>query len=80
MPTLQYGMPGKGFQGEMFYTAPNPPYGAVFTYYLKDGLKTLKQKRADAEEAAEKAGQPITLSDAGRSCAPRRRKRRRRFC
>ena len=59
-PTLQFGMPGQGFQGEMFYTAPNPPYGAVFTYYLKDGLKTLKQKRTDAEAAAEKAGQPIT--------------------
>ena len=59
-PTLQYGMPGKGFQGEMLYTAPNPPYGAVFTYRLKDGLKTLTQKRADAEAAAEKAGQPIT--------------------
>ena len=60
VPTLQYGMPGKGFQGEMLYTAPNPPYGAVFTYRLKDGLKTLKQKRTEAEAAAEKAGQPIT--------------------
>ena len=60
VPTMQYGMPGKGFQGEMLYTAPNPPYGAVFTYRLKDGLKTLKQKRTDAEAAAEKAGQPIT--------------------
>jgi photosystem II stability/assembly factor-like uncharacterized protein len=63
-PTLQFGMPGQGFQGEMFYTAPNPPYGAVFTYYLKDGLKTLKQKRTDAEAAAEKAGQPITYPTA----------------
>ena len=60
VPTMQYGMPGKGFQGEMLYTAPNPPYGAVFTYRLKDGLKTLKQKRTEAEAAAEKAGQPIT--------------------
>jgi photosystem II stability/assembly factor-like uncharacterized protein len=59
VPTMQYGMPGKGFQGEMLYTAPNPPYGAVFTYRLKDGLKTLKQKRTEAEAAAEKAGQPI---------------------
>ena len=59
VPTMQYGMPGKGFQGEMLYTSPNPPYGAVFTYRLKDGLKTLKQKRTDAEAAAEKAGQPI---------------------
>jgi photosystem II stability/assembly factor-like uncharacterized protein len=60
VPTLQYGMKGKGFQGEMFFTAPNPPYGAVLTYRLKDGLKTLKQKRTDAEAAAEKAGQAIT--------------------
>jgi photosystem II stability/assembly factor-like uncharacterized protein len=60
VPTVQYGMAGKGFQGEMLYTAPNPPYGAVFTYRLKDGLKTLKQKRSEAEAAAEKAGQPIT--------------------
>lgn len=62
--TLQYGMKGKGFQGETFFTAPNPPFGAVFTYRLKDGLKTLKQKRADAEAAAEKAGQAITYPTA----------------
>jgi hypothetical protein len=59
VPTLQYGMPGKGFQGELFYSAENPPYGAVFTYHLKEGLKTLKQKRVEAEKAAEKAGRPI---------------------
>ena len=58
VPTQQYGGRGKAFQGEMLYTADNPPYGAVFTYYLKDGLKT-KQKRVDAEKAAEKAGKPI---------------------
>jgi hypothetical protein len=29
-------------------------------YRLKDGLKTLTQKRTEAEAAAEKAGQPIT--------------------
>jgi photosystem II stability/assembly factor-like uncharacterized protein len=59
VPTMPYGMPGKGFQGEMFYSAPNPPYGAVLSYDLKDGIKTLKQKRIDAEKAAEKAGRPI---------------------
>jgi photosystem II stability/assembly factor-like uncharacterized protein len=57
--TQQYGLTGKAFQGEMLYSAPNPPYGAVITYHLKDGLKTLKEKRAEAEKAAEKAGQPI---------------------
>jgi photosystem II stability/assembly factor-like uncharacterized protein len=59
VPTLHYGMPGKGFQGEMFYAAQNPPYGAIFTYHLKEGIKTLKQKRVDAEKAAERAGRPI---------------------
>ena len=59
VPTMQYGMPGKAFQGEMLYSAPNPPYGAVFTYYLKDGVKTLKETRADAEKEAEKAGRAV---------------------
>ncbi|HEY6334009.1 MAG TPA: glycosyl hydrolase [Blastocatellia bacterium] len=50
-----YGSRGKGFQGESFFTAENPPYGAVFTYYLKDSLKTRKQRRQDAEKDAERA-------------------------
>jgi photosystem II stability/assembly factor-like uncharacterized protein len=31
---------GKSSQGDSFYVAPNPPFGAVFTYFLKEGLKT----------------------------------------
>jgi hypothetical protein len=26
---------GKSFQGESFFTADNPPFGATITYYLK---------------------------------------------
>jgi photosystem II stability/assembly factor-like uncharacterized protein len=52
--TRQYGLRGKGFQGESFFTAENPPYGAQFTYYLKDEIKTRKQQRRDAEKEAEK--------------------------
>ncbi|MEO6589290.1 MAG: glycosyl hydrolase [Pyrinomonadaceae bacterium] len=48
-----------GFQGSGFYTAPNPPYGAAFDYYLKDAPKTLKQKRQEAEKEAEKKKQPF---------------------
>jgi hypothetical protein len=59
VPTLQYGMPGKGFQGETLYSGQNPPFGAVFTYRLRDTIKTLKQKRVDAEKEAQKAGRPI---------------------
>src|SRR5206468_3310048 len=42
-----------------FYSGQNPSYGALLTYYLKEGIKTLKQKRLDTESAAEKAGRPI---------------------
>jgi photosystem II stability/assembly factor-like uncharacterized protein len=50
---------GKSFQGESFYTADNPPYGATFTYYLKEALKTRKQRRQEAEKEAEKKNQAI---------------------
>ncbi|MHC4330212.1 MAG: VPS10 domain-containing protein [Planctomycetota bacterium] len=39
----------KGSQGDGFFTAPNPPSGAVFTYHLKDSLKTLKEARREKE-------------------------------
>jgi photosystem II stability/assembly factor-like uncharacterized protein len=46
-------------QGASFYTAPNPAYGATFTFYLKEAPKTLKQKRQEAERKAEREKQPI---------------------
>ena len=46
----------KGFSGEEFYSADNHPSGAVFSYYLKDGLKTIKQNRQAAEKKAQKEG------------------------
>src|SRR5579864_1789719 len=42
------GGPRKGFQGDAYYAAENPPYGAVFTAYLKEKIKTRKEKRQDA--------------------------------
>jgi hypothetical protein len=45
---------GKSFQGETFYTADNPPFGAAITWYLKDPIKTRKEKRQEAEKEAEK--------------------------
>ncbi len=43
-----------GSQGASFFTAPNPPYGASFTFYLKESPKTLKQRRQEAERTADK--------------------------
>lgn len=45
------GVRGKGFQGESFFTTPNPGPGAVFTWYLKEDVKTIKEKRREAEKA-----------------------------
>jgi photosystem II stability/assembly factor-like uncharacterized protein len=53
------GEPKKGFQGDAFYTADNPPYGAVFTAFLKEKLKTKKEKRQDAEKEAAKKNQTL---------------------
>ncbi len=48
---------GKSFQGEGWYSAPNPPFGAVFTYYLQDSLETLRDQRREQErEVAEEGG------------------------
>lgn len=49
------GVPGKAFQGADFYTAPNPDYGAVFTYYLAEGLQSREEARRKQE--AELAGE-----------------------
>jgi photosystem II stability/assembly factor-like uncharacterized protein len=50
---------GKSFQGESFYTADNPPFGATVTWYLKDAIKTRKEKRQEAEREAERKGAPV---------------------
>ncbi len=52
------GYPGKGFQGEAFYIAPNPTYGAVITYNLGSGLETLKSKRKKSEKDIIEKGEP----------------------
>ncbi|MFC2085140.1 glycosyl hydrolase, partial [Bacteroidota bacterium] len=46
-------------QGESFYRAPNPPFGATFTYYLKDSFKSRKQLRKEKEKELVKEEKPI---------------------
>jgi len=47
---------GKSSQGDAFFIAPNPPFGAVFTYYLKEDLKTSKERRREDEKKLEESG------------------------
>ncbi len=41
----------RGSQGSQLYLAPNPDFGAVFTYYLKDDLKSAEEKRKESEKS-----------------------------
>ena len=45
-----YGHKEKSFQGESFYTAPNPAIGATIYYFLKDDFKSIKDKRQESEK------------------------------
>jgi photosystem II stability/assembly factor-like uncharacterized protein len=65
-----YGGRGKMFQGESFYTAENPPFGAAFTYYLKDSLKTKKQQRQEAEKAAARTAERAIAKGGEKPVAP----------
>jgi photosystem II stability/assembly factor-like uncharacterized protein len=46
----------KGSMGAEFFTAPNPPLGVAFTYYLKNGVKSQQALRREREIEIEKAG------------------------
>lgn len=41
-----------GSQGTDYFAAPNPPFGATFTYYLRESPTTLKQARKEREKEA----------------------------
>ena len=58
VPTRQFGLRGKGFLGESFFTADNAPFGATFTYRLKEEIKTKKQERLAREKKGEAVPYP----------------------
>ncbi|MEE9363614.1 MAG: glycosyl hydrolase [Cellulophaga sp.] len=41
---------GKGSQGDDHFIAPNPDFGTILTYYLKNSLQTLTEKRQAKEK------------------------------
>jgi len=46
----------KSSQGDAYFVAPNPPFGAVISYYLPEGILSSKETRREAEKAIEKDG------------------------
>jgi len=51
----------KGTQGDAFFSAPNPPFGAVFTYYLRDELESAHQVRRKAERKLADEGKSVAI-------------------
>jgi hypothetical protein len=50
----------KSGQGDSFFLAPNPPFGAVFTYYLSEGVKPAKEQRRELEKKQEEKQEDTT--------------------
>lgn len=53
---------GTSSQGASYYTAKNPSYGAQFTYYISEDIKTLKAQRKKTEKALKEADKDIPFS------------------
>lgn len=62
IPLRPIDSPAKNSLGETYYLAPNPPFGAVFTYYLKDALKPAAEARREEERKLVKEGKPVTFA------------------
>jgi photosystem II stability/assembly factor-like uncharacterized protein len=56
VPEVPLGLREKANQGGAHFTAPNPPYGAVFTYHLGKDLESAKATRRKTEEELLKEG------------------------
>ncbi|WP_066755641.1 WD40/YVTN/BNR-like repeat-containing protein [Crocinitomix algicola] len=53
------GLKGTGSQGASMYAAPNPEFGAMFTYYLDESPKSPKSQRKEMENKAKEEGREI---------------------
>jgi photosystem II stability/assembly factor-like uncharacterized protein len=50
-------------QGDDQWVANNPPYGATFTFYLKDSFQTAKENRVEAEKKLDEQGKAVLFPD-----------------
>ncbi|MEE4191626.1 MAG: glycosyl hydrolase [Halieaceae bacterium] len=60
VPTRRLGCGEAGCKsslGEAFYTADNPDFGAIFTYYLPEEIRSIKDQRREREKPLEKDGE-----------------------
>lgn len=52
---------GQGSFGDTYFTAPNPPFGALFTYSLKEPYSSAKKQRQEEEKKKREAGEPLAF-------------------
>jgi len=52
-------------QGDSYYVAANPDFGANFTYYLPKGLQTSEKSRREAEKKLEADNKNVKFADFG---------------
>ena len=63
IPSRPMGGQEKGTMGDAFFTAPNPPFGAVFTYYLAGDLESAKERRQRDERERLARGEEIAYPE-----------------
>ena len=61
--SLPLGLPGKAFQGDNFYTAPNLGPEALITYYYDDTFTSLKENRTKREKELIKNKKDVVYPD-----------------
>lgn len=61
IPADPFGFGGIGFMGASFFATPNPEIGAVINYFIKDEVKSLKDKRRDLEKEKQKKGEDVAF-------------------
>ncbi len=59
VPSAPLGLSGTGSQGADLWNADNPKFGAVFTIYLKDVQKSLKDQRQETEKKKEESKEDV---------------------
>jgi len=61
IPSVPGQAAGKPSLGSDDYAAPNPPFGATFTYYLKQGPQTSKKQRQESEEQLRENAEDVSF-------------------
>ena len=56
MPLGEFKTGSRASQGDAYFVADNPPFGAVITYYLPKTIQTAKEQRREREKEIEKQG------------------------